>query len=296
MLKPSEYAVIERRGSAGKAACFLIMALSLWSAPGGWGAELKPQTLEAWNTYVRLTEQRIAGELNDGPRFLVADFLGDGESRSIRTLLRKGEVPIRKMKTSDGNGREIEVKDGMIHHWLGGIFVPDTKLDALLRWLQDYDRHEQYFKEVEKSKLLSRQDPTYQIFFRLRRKKVVTVVYNTNHTAVYRYHDARRVSSRSFTTRIAEVDNAGALSEKEKPVGDDSGFLWRLNSYWRFQEDDGGVIVECESLSLSRAIPNGLGWLISRYVESVPRESLENTLNSVRDGSRKAGGSPKSDR
>ena len=67
-------------------------------------------------------------------------------------------------------------------------------------------------------------------------------------------------------------------------MGNDSGFLWRLNSYWRFQEENGGVFVECESISLSRAIPFGLGWLLKGIIESVPQESLESTLTSIREG------------
>jgi len=83
---------------------------------------------------------------------------------------------------------------------------------------------------------------------------------------------------------IAELADAGTASEKEKPVGDDSGFFWRLNSYWRFKQENGGVFIECESISLSRSIPFGFGWLVKGYVESVPRESLEGTLTSIRQG------------
>jgi len=101
---------------------------------------------------------------------------------------------------------------------------------------------------------------------------------------VYRDNGPGRASSRSFTTKIAEIDNAGTPSEKELPIGNDSGFMWRLNSYWRFREQDGGVIVECESVSLSRQIPFGFGWLVGSYVESIPRESLESALTSIRDG------------
>src|SRR5206468_7258861 len=145
-------------------------------------------------------------------------------------------------------------------------------------------QHYRYFKVVEDSKLLSHDGDRFDIFLRFVRKKVVTVHYNTNHTAIYRHHRDGFESSRSFTTRIAEVQNAGTASEMEKPVGDDSGFLWRLNSYWRFKQQGDGVVVECESISLSRSIPFGLGWLIKGFVESVPRESLENTLVSIRDG------------
>ena len=89
--------------------------------------------------------------------------------------------------------------------------------------------------------------------------------------------DLRRASSRSFTSRIAEVSDTGAVTE-------DRGFLWKLNSYWKFSEEEDGVFVECESLSLSRSIPLGMGWLIGPYIDSVPRESMENTLNSIRSG------------
>jgi hypothetical protein len=275
-------------GSHSKLACILFYSVSLAAAvPSAGAADLKRETADAWDAYVRLTEKRIIAELNDGQRFLVADFLG-GDASAARSAIQRGEVFIRKLNTTNDEGRDIPVPDGMIHHWYGSIFVPGVTLASLRLWLQDYDHHKFYFKEVEDSRLLGRDDSTYRIFFRLRRKKIVTVVYNTEYTAVYRYHGNKRISSNSHSTRIAEVESPGTPSEKEKPVGHDTGFLWRLNSYWRYQEEPGGVIVECESISLSRAIPPGLSWLIKGYVESVPRESLENTLTSIRDGSRKS--------
>ncbi len=220
-------------------------------------ATLHQQTLDAWTSYIEATEKRIDSELT---------------------------TPSVPATAAVVTGRHIDVPGGMIHDWQGAIFVPGITLDALLQWLQDYDHHSRYFKNVEQSKLLSRNGDTFHIFMRLTRSKIVTVHYNTEHTAVYQKNGPGRASSRSFTTKIAEVENAGTKSERELPPGADSGYMWRLNSYWRFQEQDGGVIVECESVSLSRSIPFGLGWLIGRYTESVPRESLEDTLTSIRDG------------
>jgi hypothetical protein len=247
-------------------------------------AKLQPGTLKAWEAYVQLTEKRIDAELGGKSNFLIMDFKKADESRRIRSMLMGGQVFMEKMKTSDAGGRELSVDDGMIHHWLGSIFIPNTTLDVLLRWVQDYDQHHRFFKEVEQSKLLSRDHNTFNIFLRLMRKKVVTVHYNTSHTVVYRREESDRASSRSVATKIAELAGAGTPSEKEKPVGDDSGFFWRLNSYWRFKQENGGVFIECESISLSRSIPFGFGWLVKGYVESVPRESLEGTLTSIRQG------------
>jgi hypothetical protein len=162
--------------------------------------------------------------------------------------------------------------------------VPKVTLKTLRVWLQNYDRHADYFAEVEKSKLISRDGENFRIFLRLVRKKVVTVRYNTEHSVVYRDQSATRLSSRSVATKIAEISDAGSPSEKEKTSANDSGFMWRLNSYWRFEETDGGVIVECESISLSRSIPFGVGWLVGSFVESVPKESLSDMLVAIREG------------
>ena len=94
--------------------------------------------------------------------------------------------------------------------------------------------------------------------------------------------DADRVSSTIRSTRIAEVENPGTAAERELTIGRDGGYLWRLNSYWRFLERDGGTYIECESLTLTRSIPLGFGWLIGPFVTSIPRETLTMTLEATR--------------
>ena len=158
-------------------------------------AKLQPGTLKTWDAYVQLTEKRIDAELAGKSSFLVMDFKRADESRRIRSLLMSGQVFMEKMKTTDAGGRELAVDDGMIHHWFGAIFLPNTTLDVLLRWVQDYDQHQRFFKEVEQSRLVSRDNNTFNIFLRLMRKKVVTVHYNTNHTVVYREESDRRLQS-----------------------------------------------------------------------------------------------------
>ncbi len=270
--------------------CLLLALCSYSVPPSASAAELQSHTIAAWEKYVRLTEQRIESELRgatDGPRFLVIDFNGESKARALRDILRRGEIHIQKLQTREQT-REIAVDDGIIHHWMGAIFVPGIKLDPLLTWVKDYVQHDKFFPEIERSRLLSNDGDTYKIYLRLKRKKIITVVYNTEHSASYFSHSATRVASKSFTTRIAQVEDAGTSQEKELPIGQDGGYLWRLNSYWRFEERDGGVYVECESISMSRGIPFGVGWMIRGLVESLPRESLLNTLTSLRDGVRRS--------
>jgi hypothetical protein len=91
-----------------------------------------------------------------------------------------------------------------------------------------------------------------RIYLRLQRQRFVTVVYNTEHTVTFTRFGNTRAASTSTATRIAEVSDPDTPQERELPLGDDRGFLWRLNAYWRYEEVAGGVIAECESISLSR--------------------------------------------
>ena len=117
---------------------------------------------------------------------------------------------------------------------------------------------------------------------KLRRESVITVTYNTEHDVEYRQLSGTRASSRSVAIKIAELENAGTAQEREKPVGNDHGFLWRLNAYWRYEQTKDGVVIECESVSLSRGVPMLLRPFITGTVERIARESLQKTLSSLR--------------
>jgi hypothetical protein len=149
--------------------------------------------------------------------------------------------------------------------------------------VQDYDRHADYYKpEVMQSKTVEHAGDDYKVHYRLRKKKIITVILDTDYAVQWHAIDASRAYSNSYSTRIAQVENAGERGEHELPPGSDGGYLWRLNSYWRFFDSGKGVYVQCEAISLTRDIPAGLNWLVGPFVESLPKESLEFTLESTR--------------
>jgi hypothetical protein len=272
---------------------FVVSALSLSFAPSLLAAKLQDDTLAAWELYRERTEARIEEELSSSRGFLVLDFFDDAERSKARSAMRSG-VFITKLKTLNVEGGDVKIPDGLVHHWYGAVFVPGAKLADVVAWEQDYDRHEEYFDEVEESRLVSRNGDVFDIFLRLRRKKVITVHYNTEHEVAYRTLGPDRVASRSTATRIAELEDVRTNREREKPVGDDRGYLWRLNSYWRFKQEEGGVVVECESVSLSRTIPTAFRWVVKPFINSVPKESLEATLLPLRRSFARAGGGSQS--
>jgi len=130
--------------------------------------------------------------------------------------------------------------------------------------------------------VLHRDPDQLRLFIRMTRTKIVTVTYDTEHLVDYRRHGPSRASSRSVAARIVELDGAGTSHEREKPPGQDRGFLWRLNSYWRYEQVAGGVIVELESLTLSRSIPLGLGVIVEPIIDRIARESMTRTLDNIR--------------
>ena len=255
--------------------------------------ELKPQTLDAFERYVQGTEGRIDKQRARTETFLYIDTLPDPKREEVRRALKRGDVFGERLNTPDPSGKQIDVPGGIIHHWVGDVFIPGLSVRQVLEFVEDYDHHQDVYPEVVRSRLISRDGNDLKIALRLRYKKIITVTLNTQHDVRYTELDPTHWHARSVSTRIAEVKNAGSPEESEKPVGHDGGFLWRINSYWAFAERDGGVYVECESVSLTRDIPTGLGWLIRPLVTGIPRESLDHTLEATRRAaSARTGGAP----
>lgn len=263
-----------------------LLALSLCgflsAAPPAHGAELKQTTLEAFGRYVRASEGGENIALATGKPFLWVERLPEPQRAEALAKLHRGEVVIEKLEILDG-GKHIEIPDGLIHHWIGTVFIPGATLRQTLALEEDYDRHQDEFRpEVIRSKIEQHSGDDFLVYLRLRKHKVLTVILDTEHRVYYDLLSPVRATSRSWTTRIQQVDDAGKPDEHLRPVGEDDGFLWRMNNYWRFEERDGGTYVECQSISLTRDIPAVVAWLVRPFVMSVPRESLDFILSSTR--------------
>ena len=248
--------------------------------------ELKKETVAAWNQYLQWAQQKVTRELANPQAFLIQNNLSSGERAEIRQKLMHGEIVARRMPSAVPKGSAFHVPSGEIHHWWGTILLRNVTLERLMRFLQDYEHHAGKFADIERSRLLSKNDDYYRFFFRLRRSKAfVTAYYNTEQECIYTYHSPTRISSRSQALRIAEIQDPGTPSEREMQPGQDRGFLWRLVSWWRFEQTGPDVIVELESASLSRDIPGIVRFIpgVSDYIRSTPRESLESILTSIRD-------------
>jgi hypothetical protein len=264
------------------AALLIVLAIGMAGSPVR-GAELQKKTLTAWDEYVRLTEERITKELNSSAGFLAQDFQAVPKAQMERDAALSGQILVEKMKTLNPRGRKIKVPAGSLHHWRGSVFIPDVDLETVLAQVRYPAQQEDLQEDVLESRILEESGDSLRIYLKLVRSKIVTVTYNTEHAIEYQRHGEGLASSRSIATKIAELEDAGTTSEREKPEGKDHGFLWKLNSYWRYQQVDGGVLVECESLTLSRGVPVILAPFVKPIITGVARESMQRTLSSMRD-------------
>lgn len=248
--------------------------------------KLRPATVAAWDRYYGWADQKISREIADPGRFLIADHLPPRQKAEIEQKVRAGEIVTQRVTGGVVPRNErFEVPEGEIHHVWGSVFIPNVRMPELMRFLQDYDHHAGKFADVERSRLISRNGDNFRIFYRLSRSKAfVTAVYSTEQEASYVTLDSRRVFGRSRATKICELEDPGTPGEKERSAGDDRGFLWRLVSWWRYQETDLGVTIECESASLSRDVPRVVDWIpgVGSYIRSTPLESLRSVLASIR--------------
>lgn len=269
------------KGAWRWATVLVVVASSLGAGVPIEAAMLRLDTLAAWDAIVARIEARRALEARDGRRFLTTDFASTSEAVEVRRAARRGEVVVSPFAESD---EATTVPSGMVHHWRGVVFVPGVGVDELIATVREPGgRRGHHQEDVLESRVLERGPDSLRLYLKLQRSSIVTVAYNTEHVVRYERIGAGRAASTSRSTHIAEIEGLGTAAEHERPVGDDRGFLWRLQSYWRYEGADGGVFVELESLTLTRDVPLGLGPVVRPIVDRVARESLARTLRALRD-------------
>ena len=267
------------------AAVIMLIALTPSPASAGQGAA----AISGWQRYEAKVQDQFPSTRSGQARgpFFAHDRLA---SASWRDEVMRGGVSMIRIDPP-------ALPDARIHHWVGAVLVPGVTLDRLLAVLKENaGKESRFYDDVEQSRLLARDGDRLSVFMKLRRTSIITVTYNTEHQVEYARLTATRATARSVATRIAELEDAGTAHEREKAAGDDNGFLWRLNAYWRYEEVAGGVIVECESVSLSRSVPLLVRPVANPIVDRIARESLARTLASLRKVLTSAGPAPTSPR
>ena len=254
-----------------QAILFVVLAPALSQ-----GTELKEQTVEAWDAYIRAANELVKERADGHKSFLWVDEKPERVQR-----VRAGEVLVTPMESDNPH----KVPHGLIHDWIGAMFLPNAKLDDVLRVLDDYDRYKDFYKPlVVKSKLVERTTDHEKVTLMMMKKafSVTAAVETDNEVRIVR-PDANRAYSLSDSVRVQEIAHCGQPDEHAFPEGRGPGYVWREFSVSRFEQRDGGVYVEMETMAMSRGIPVMLRWMITPLVENLPRQIMLATLTDTRD-------------
>ena len=231
--------------------------------------QIPPPANAAYDAYVRQAEARLH---LDHPSSPSPDPLLD---RASLPHLHAGEPVIEKVTPAQA----ASLPGAMLHDWRGAAFAPGATAAQFEHLIRNFNAYPQiYAPQILSAHVASAGKDRSTVLLRLQQKHVLTVVLDTTYDVTYGRRGPRGGYLASRSTRVAEVDDAGTSKEHSLPPGQDHGYLWRLNTWWTYEERDGGLYLQIESVSLTRSIPPGLAWAVRPFLESVPRESLEFTL------------------
>lgn len=273
---------MHRTGSIRPSTFFLLPYFFL--AISSTAAELRQESVQAFDHYVGVTEARMDTELRPGSPFLWVDALPKARRQQLYARLRSGQIEIRREETEE-DGKSIEIPGGLVHHWSGVVFVPGESNEHVASFLEDYDANWRLYQpDVRRSKLLEQTDDIFKVSMQFYKDSPVRVSFNAEFEVHYSRIDPRRVESRAVSTRIAELEHPEQPDSPELPVGRGHGYLWRLNNYWRLEEKDGGVYIQVESIALSRDVPAIFAWFVNPLIRRVSRKTLVSLLDNTRKG------------
>ena len=257
----------------------VTLSMALWVA-GLSGllnaAELQPDTVKAWNDYIGRADAEMKARLDGRRPFLWTD---EEPGRSSRLQLGKTVVA-----PYSGHGIE-SVPNGLIHHWIGAVFIPDATASSLVAVLRDYDRYKEFYKPtVADSKALACTDKGERFSMIWQRHVLfVTAAIESQYQARSVAVNVRRGYYISTTTQVREIADYGQSGEHFMTPGQGSGYIWRMHSIARYEVRDGGIYFELEAIALSRDIPGSVRWLVSPVVNHLSINSLTTSLRQTRD-------------
>jgi putative flippase GtrA len=166
------------------------------------------------------------------------------------------------------DGRTFAVPHGTIHEWRGSIVVSGVTVDRLINALVDAGVPPPQ-PDVVEARILERRGDDLLVYLRLVRTALIMATYDTEHRVHFVRRSSTFATSRSVSTRIVEVG------------GSDRGFLWRLNSYWRYRQVGDAVQIDVLSVSLSRDVPALIRPIARPIIDRVARESMTRTLEAM---------------
>ncbi len=239
-------------------------------------AELQPDTLAAWNAYLQQADSQMQERVQGHLPFLWVDEAPERVAR-----VRRGEAAIAPMA---GRGTK-SVPHGLIHDWIGAIFIPGATIDDLWAVVHDYNDYQRIYQPVVASSRTLACGDDSQEFQMVWHRKVLFVSAAVQ--GRYESHDFMLDRYRGYNVaeavEVREIEQYGHEDQRLLPPDTGSGFIWRIRSTARYEERDGGVYLEVRAMALTRDIPSSVAWMVRGVVNHLSINSLTATLQETRD-------------
>ena len=216
----SEWLVFRR--TASLTAVMLLIGSAAFASPGPESVELRAPTLQAWSAYERQVDARLKNAAAEGSPFFALDAFG------LKGWKRRRCPAGSRCSAWNARSRVVvrwTCRTAKFIIGAGAVFVPGVTLQAVLQHLaKQAGRESDYYDDVIASRLLARDGATHRVFLKLRRTKVVTVTYNTEHAVEVRQLGASRATARSVSTRIADSPMPARPTSVKSRTGAIRGF------------------------------------------------------------------------
>lgn len=254
----------------------LVLVIAAQPCAGQMVVKLSPETVTEFERYAKSVEAEI------NPRWAGKEhFISTEDSPAELQKVMGGEFLVRP---AGPEGKPQNVTDGLIHDWVGTVFIPDTDPKRVIAVLRNFDNHKKIYPEITDSKTLKSNGTETVGYWRVQQRKgLVPVVLDVVQDAHYEQIAPGKWNCRAYARKITEIDKTPFSRGRAYPEGEGHGYMWKMYAYWSIEKINGGVLAECRMLSLSRSIPQAIAWAVGPYVQKAPQESLTSTLKQTRD-------------
>lgn len=241
-----------------------------------YAADLKPETVAAWNQYVESSDAAMLARLQPGKPFL---WIDDAPGR--RGKVHSGAILVSGV----GAQNPKQVPSGLIHHWIGAVFLPNATVDEVLGVVRDYAHYKDYYTPIVLNSHSIQQTSGADRFSVVMMNKAlfVKIAFESECESSYIQAGTGKWYSIAKAVRLQEIDNYGRPSERKLPSGEGSGYIWKLHTITRYEESDGGVYLEIEAIALSRDIPASVRWVADPIVRRISKGAMVTSLRQTMD-------------
>jgi hypothetical protein len=191
-------------------------------------AEPRPETLKAWDQSIQRIDLRTKTGAGGESAFL---WIDQDPQRAER--VRRGEVLV--VPEAGANGFEA-VPHGLIHDWIGAVFIPGVTLAQVFAVVEDYGHYAEFYRPavIDAALLCGRGDgrngEEEQFRVRYAQKVLFTSeVLDSDFQMRYTQRDERRWYSIAQSTRLQEFRDHGNPSHSGDAHDEGNRYIWRIH-------------------------------------------------------------------